>query len=147
MPEAVRQARERIIGGRLVPSKDKILSLYEPEINTIVRGKADAEVEFGNTLWLTEQREGLIIDWKLYKDPVADNAAEPFAQALDRLITVTDNKLEALWTDRRMDSRNNRQSPRETRSVRRDPAEESHSVKREDGRQRVCGRPTKASLR
>jgi IS5 family transposase len=110
LPEAVRQARERIIGGRLVPSKDKILSLYEPDINTVVRGKADAEVEFGNTLWLTEQREGLIIDWKLYQDPVADNAAKPFAQTLDRLMEVTDKKLETLWTDRGMDSLKNRQA-------------------------------------
>ncbi len=33
LPQALRQACERIIGGRLVPSKDKILLLYEPDIN------------------------------------------------------------------------------------------------------------------
>lgn len=68
MPTAIRQAHERIIGERKVKNADKILSLYERDIHVIVRGKADAEVEFGNTLWLGEQAEGLIIDWELRKD-------------------------------------------------------------------------------
>jgi hypothetical protein len=68
MPSAIRQAHERIIGGRQVKNAEKILSLYEREIHVIVRGKAGAEVEFGNTLWLGEQAEGLIIDWKLCRD-------------------------------------------------------------------------------
>jgi hypothetical protein len=68
MPAAVKQAHERIIGERQVANADKILSLYEEDIHVIVRGKADAEVEFGNTLWLGEQADGLIVDWKLLKD-------------------------------------------------------------------------------
>jgi len=68
MPRAIRQAHERIIGERKVKNADKILSLYEREIHVIVRGKADAEVEFGNTLWLGEQADGLILDWELRKD-------------------------------------------------------------------------------
>ena len=59
LPEAVTQAHERIIGERQVASKNKILSLYESEINVIVRGKAGAEVEFGNTLMIAEQAEGV----------------------------------------------------------------------------------------
>lgn len=68
MPRAIRQAHERIIGERKVKNAEKILSLYEREIHVIVRGKADAEVEFGNTLWLGEQADGLILDWDLRKD-------------------------------------------------------------------------------
>lgn len=68
LPEAIRQAHERIIGERQVPSKEKILSLYESDIHVIIRGKAGAEVEFGNTLLLAEQSDGLIIDWNLLKD-------------------------------------------------------------------------------
>jgi len=106
-PAAIKQAHERIIGERRVPSKDKILSLYEPDINVIVRGKADAEVEFGNVLRLVEQRQGLIIDWQLHRDPVADNSAEPFAECVGRLVETTEGKLEKLWTDRGMDSAKN----------------------------------------
>ena len=68
MPEAQRQAHERVIGERKVASKDKILSLYENDIHVIVRGKAGAAVEFGNTLFLGETSDGLILDYELLKD-------------------------------------------------------------------------------
>ena len=54
LPQARQQARERILQGKLVPSKDKTLSLYEPDVQVIVRHKAGAEVEFGNTLLLAK---------------------------------------------------------------------------------------------
>ena len=58
LPSAIKQAHERIIGEREVKSSEKTLSLYEPEINVVVRGKLGAEVEFGNVLALgvTEKR-------------------------------------------------------------------------------------------
>ena len=68
LPEARRQAHERVIGGRKVPSKDKILSLYENDIHVIVRGKAGAGVEFGNSLFLGETSDGYILDHELMKD-------------------------------------------------------------------------------
>ena len=68
LPEAQRQAHERVIGGRKVPSKDKILSLYENDIHVIVRGKVGAAVEFGNTLFLGETSDGFILDHELMKD-------------------------------------------------------------------------------
>jgi hypothetical protein len=40
------------MGERLVPNADKILSLYEAEVEVLKRGKTRAEVEFGNKLWL-----------------------------------------------------------------------------------------------
>jgi hypothetical protein len=74
LPEAVSQAHERIIGERRVANDDKILSLYDPDIHVLVRGKAGAEVEFGNGLYLAEQADGLIVDWDFMKDqPGADN--------------------------------------------------------------------------
>jgi len=68
LPQAIKQAHERIIGGRRVASADKLLSLYEPETKVIVRGKSGAEVEFGNKLLLGENREGLITCWRLYDE-------------------------------------------------------------------------------
>lgn len=74
LPQAIKQAHERIIGERRVLNKEKILSLYEPDTRVIVRGKAGAEVEFGNALYLAEQADGLIVDWKFIKEqPPADN--------------------------------------------------------------------------
>src|SRR5208283_2151906 len=60
LPRARKQAHERIIGARPVANADKILSLYEPEVRVIVRGKAGAEVEFGNSVLLGENRQGVI---------------------------------------------------------------------------------------
>jgi len=68
LPEAKRQAHERIIGQRKVPNAQKILSLYEPEVHVIVRNKAGAEVEFGNSLLLAENPQGLILHWQLFKE-------------------------------------------------------------------------------
>lgn len=73
LPRAIKQAHERIIGERRVPSRDKLLSLYEEDIHVIVRGKANAEVEFGNGLYLVEQEDGLIVDWQFFREyPTAD---------------------------------------------------------------------------
>jgi hypothetical protein len=74
LPQAIHQAHERIIGERRVSNKDKILSFYESEIHVLVRGKAGAEVEFGNALYLAEQSEGLIVDWSfIEQQPPGDN--------------------------------------------------------------------------
>lgn|GEM_PF-1655993 len=74
LPQAVFQAHERLIGERRVARGDKILSLYDPAIHVLVRGKAGAEVEFGNGLYLAEQTDGLIVDWDfMEKQPPADS--------------------------------------------------------------------------
>ena len=65
LPYAVKQAHERIIGERQVRNAEKILSLYEGHAAVYVRGKADAEVEFGLQLLLGEAQSGVIVDWEL----------------------------------------------------------------------------------
>jgi hypothetical protein len=68
LPRAQKQAHERMIGGRAVANAEKILSLYEPDLHVLVRGKAGAEVEFGNTLLLGENRQGLILDYQVWQE-------------------------------------------------------------------------------
>ena len=72
LPEAIKQANERIISGRLTDSNDKILSLYDKRATVVVRGKDGAEVEFGNELLIAEQRDGFIVDFHLYENKTAD---------------------------------------------------------------------------
>jgi hypothetical protein len=84
LPRAQKQAHERIIGERQVNNADKVLSLYETDTRVIVRGKAGAEVEFGNTLLLAEQKDGLIVDWLLHRESApADPRQLP--QSLQRM--------------------------------------------------------------
>jgi hypothetical protein len=73
LPQAIRQAHERIIGERRLANHEKILSLYEEDVHVLVRGKVGSDVEFGNGLYLVEQQDGLIVDWEFFKDqPLAD---------------------------------------------------------------------------
>ena len=84
LPRAERQAHERIIGERRVANKDKILSFYDTDVRVIVRGKAGAEVEFGNALYLAEQSDGLIVDWDFIQEQApGDNKL--VAQSIERI--------------------------------------------------------------
>jgi hypothetical protein len=69
LPRAQKQAHERIIGGQPVAKADKILSLYHPDVRVIVRGKAGAQVEFGNTVLLGEDRQGIILNHEISQEP------------------------------------------------------------------------------
>jgi hypothetical protein len=98
LPEAIKQAHERIIGERQIKSSNKILSLYDKEVAVIIRGKSGAEIEFGQRLLLTEQEDGLIIDWELFaKDSPSDSAL--LQPALNRL-TKNYNDIGSISTDR-----------------------------------------------
>jgi len=72
LPKVVQLAHDRIIGERPVENAEKVLSLYEPATAVITRGKAGAQVEFGYSLFVVEQRHGLIVDWALPAHPQAD---------------------------------------------------------------------------
>ena len=112
LPKARKQARERILSGRLTENKDKILSLYEREINVIVRKKAGAEVEFGNTLLLGENSQGLILDWELFKE-TAPADVRLLRQSIERMRAVFGPVLKDLGADRGFDSEANREILRE----------------------------------
>ena len=107
LPQAVCQAHERIIGERQVPNSSKILSLYEKDIHVIVRGKAGAEAEFGNTLLLGEQTDGIILDWKLFREK-APSDSKLLKQSLERIGTYYHCHPSSLTTDRGFDSSANR---------------------------------------
>lgn len=108
LPAARRQARQRIIQEQLVPSREKILSLYEPDVQVIVRHKAGAEVEFGNTLLIGESRQGVILDWELFKE-VAPNDARLVCRSLQRIEQNLAIHLRAAAADRGFDSQSNQQ--------------------------------------
>lgn len=106
LPQARQQARQRIISGELVPNEEKIISLYEPEVQVIVRKKAGAEVEFGNTLLLGENPQGLIVDWELFRESApADSSL--LARSVGRMERAYGPELKAVAADRGFDSQTN----------------------------------------
>ena len=108
LPKARQQARQRILKGELVPSEEKILSLYESEVQVIVRHKAGAEVEFGNTLLLVESSQGLIIDWDLFCES-APGDSKLVVPSLERMDEAYEEPPQALGGDRGFDSQSNRE--------------------------------------
>ena len=108
LPHAVKQAHERIIGERQVSNDEKILSLYEGHAAVYVRGKADAEVEFGCQLLLGECPSGVIVDWELVCGvPQADT--KMLGRSLERMAGgERDRTPQQIGGDRGFDSKANR---------------------------------------
>ena len=105
LPAAMKQAHERMIGGRQVANGEKILSLYDDSINVIKRGKAGAAVEFGNKLWLGENADGIIVDYMVYQDNPSDSAL--IKPALMRLVDDQKMDVKNVWGDRGLASKTN----------------------------------------
>lgn len=104
LPKVIEQAHERIIGERTVKNKDKILSAHEPDIDVIVRGKAGAQVEFGNELFLAESMGGLVSDYKLYERSAPSETLK-MQESVQRLEAMSlPKKLESVVADRGFDS-------------------------------------------
>jgi len=109
LPRAQKQAHERIIGARQVDNAQKILSLYEPEVRVIVRGKAGAEVEFGNTVLLGENRQGVILDYQIFREGAPADTQILF----DSLVRVWDRigqRVRSVAADRGFASASNSQA-------------------------------------
>ena len=106
LPAAINQAHERIIGERPVASADKILSLYEKDLHVIVRGKAGAEVEFGNTLLLGENLDGIIVDHALLRD-TSPGDTRLLGESLARIEALRIGPVQGISTDRGFASRAN----------------------------------------
>lgn len=108
VPSIVKQAHERIIGQRKIANKDKTLSLYDPEVQVIKRGKSNGEVEFGNNLWLGENNDGFIVDYSLDKEKTSD--ANQLQPAITRLAQEQSIPIKSVWGDRGLHSTDNEQS-------------------------------------
>lgn len=106
LPRAQKQAHERIIGGRPVDNAEKILSLYEPDIHVLVRGKAGAEVEFGNTVLLGENQQGIILDYQIWKEP-APADVHLLVESLERVVVGLEQGVSAVGADRGFASKTN----------------------------------------
>jgi IS5 family transposase len=62
---AIAQATRRALGGESVPAKEKVLSLFEPGAQVIVRRKAGKPAESGRKLWLDEVEGGIVSRYAL----------------------------------------------------------------------------------
>ncbi|HEX2092936.1 MAG TPA: ISNCY family transposase [Longimicrobiaceae bacterium] len=73
MKRAISQARRRVLEGGTVPSPEKLLSLFEPHTQTLVRHKAGKPVEFGRKLILDEAEGGIVTRYEVLPEPGPDH--------------------------------------------------------------------------
>src|SRR5438552_1295598 len=76
------QAERRVLAGLAVPAGEKLVSLFEPHADIIVKGAGD--VQYGHKLNLATSKSGLVLDVVVEAGNPAD--AERFLPMLDRQI-------------------------------------------------------------
>jgi IS5 family transposase len=80
----IAQAERRVLAGEAVPASEKLVSLFEPHADIIVKGGRD--VHYGHKLNLATGRSGLILDVVVEAGNPAD--AERFLPMLERHIAL-----------------------------------------------------------
>ncbi len=80
----IAQAERRVLAGEAVPAGEKLVSLFEPHADIIVKGGRD--VHYGHKLNLTTGRSGLILDVVVETGNPAD--AERFLPMIERHIAL-----------------------------------------------------------
>jgi transposase, IS5 family len=61
-----------VLHGEVVPARDKLVSLFEPHSQIIVRRKTGKAVEFGRKVWLEEVEGGLISGYRILTEAGQD---------------------------------------------------------------------------
>ena len=74
------QTQRRVLDGEIVPASEKLVSLFEPHADIIVKG--GRQVQYGHKLNLATGKSGLILDIVIETGDPAD--AERFVSMLDR---------------------------------------------------------------
>mgnify|MGYP001353041627 CR=1 FL=1 len=71
--QTINQAERRVLQGKKVPAREKLVSLFEPHTQIIKRHKSGKATEFGRKLWLEEVEGGIISGYRLLEEPGQDD--------------------------------------------------------------------------
>jgi IS5 family transposase len=97
------QTQRRVFKGETVPSNDKVVSLFEPPTDIIIKGRRD--VAFGHKLNLTTGRSGRVLDLVIESGNPADTAR--FLPMLERQTAIYGRAPRQVATDGGYASRSN----------------------------------------
>jgi len=79
--KVVDQARRRILQGEKVPNEEKIFSIFEPDTELLIRGKAGKPIEFGHMVSIQQVEEKFITDYEVFKKkPVEYELVDPILE-------------------------------------------------------------------
>lgn len=75
--QVVDQARLRVIAGEAVPASEKLVSIFEPHTDILVRGKARKPTEFGHKIFLAQSGSKIITDYRVLAGNPTDDVHVP----------------------------------------------------------------------
>jgi len=101
--QIIAQSERRVLAGEPVPAGDKLVSLFEPHADIIVKGSRD--VEYGHKLNLTTGRSGMVLDLVVEAGNPADS--ERLLPMLERHIAFYGQAPRQAAADGGFASRNN----------------------------------------
>jgi IS5 family transposase len=101
--QIIAQSERRVLAGEPVPAGEKLVSLFEPHADIIVKGSRD--VEYGHKLNLTTGRSGMILDLVIEAGNPADS--ERLLPMLERHIGIWGQAPRQAAADGGFASRNN----------------------------------------
>jgi len=102
---AIECAHKKIISEKTVANKEKIMSFYYENVNSIHRKKIGKKYEYGNKVSLMENGDGLIVDWNIAKVG-SPSDTKLFKASYDRVVKKY-GAIESITTDRGCQSKAN----------------------------------------
>jgi IS5 family transposase len=109
--KVVKQTQRRIIQNEAIPASEKLVSIFEPHTDIIVRGKENHPVEYGHKLWLNEVDGGIINHDRVLKGNPNDNLQ--WVPSLQAHLQTFKKPPEQASADRGLYSQTNEQAARE----------------------------------
>jgi transposase, IS5 family len=101
--QAIAQPEQRLAGVLSIP--DRLVSVFDPEVRPIRRGKLSAKTEFGYKALLTETEERLITHYEVHMGNPGDGGLLP--AAFQRHVEVVGRAPRAVAADRAFGSKPN----------------------------------------
>jgi hypothetical protein len=78
----INQIDRRIIKGEIIPSEEKVYSIFEPHTEWLNKGKSNPSVELGLNILITTDQHHFIIDYKVMQGKRDASQIEPLCQRL-----------------------------------------------------------------
>jgi len=91
-------ARRRVMNGESVPAADKLLSLFEPDTELLIRGKAGQPIQYGHKVLVIEDGLGFLCHYKVV--PLATDDREVLIAEVTALQTRLQGRIQRASFDR-----------------------------------------------
>lgn len=83
------QIERRLLKGEVIPSTEKVYSIFEPHTEWLSKGKQNKRVELGHAILLTTDQHDLIVDYKVMEQRRDVNEVESLHQRLQEKFPAT----------------------------------------------------------